>query len=167
MVTSLLRVPKVLLAQGDDHLVNQWVSEPRDLYPWSGSRDISLAINHASLLPACRGPDTDHGARISFISRIRTIPGQLILGHLDRDGVNVESLRPIDSRCSRTGNEMQILERSQVGKVEDRAKVHVESLGPLPGENNFAAREFVNSLSSKRIEAYQYSILLFLQKLNL
>ena len=44
---------------------------------------------------------------------------------------------------------MQILERSKSGKIEDRAKVHVEPLCPLPGENSSAVRKFVNGLSHK------------------
>ena len=44
---------------------------------------------------------------------------------------------------------MQILEWSEIGKVEDRAKVHVEPFGPLPGENSPAARKFVNSGSGQ------------------
>jgi hypothetical protein len=43
---------------------------------------------------------------------------------------------------------MQILERSEIGKVKDRAKVHVESFGALPGENSPASRKFLNSLTS-------------------
>ena len=50
----------------------------------------------------------------------------------------------IHAWLGRTGNEVQVLERSEVGKVEDRAKVHVEPLGALSGENSPTTRKLLD-----------------------
>ena len=44
---------------------------------------------------------------------------------------------------------MQILEWSKISKIEDRAKVNVETFCSLSCENSPATRKFGNSLSSK------------------
>src|SRR5258707_10925253 len=80
---------------------------------------------------------------------IRAIAGQQRLGHLDGDGMHIESLGSIDSLSRRQGDQMQILEWPQGPQVEDRAKVHVEPLGSLPGEHLDATRKTVNGLLSQ------------------
>src|SRR6266702_6057282 len=137
------RIPKVLLAQRYNNFINQWFAEPRDLHKWSGLCELTITLNNCCLPPACRGIDTDDRAGIIRIRGIRAITRQEFLGYLESDRVYVVPFSSIHTWLSRSGNEMQILERSKSGKIENRAKVHVETLCALPGENSSTTREIV------------------------
>ena len=65
---------------------------------------------------------------------------QVRLGHLDRDGVDVQALRAVDADRVGRRDEVQALERPQGAEVEDAAEVDVESLGALTGEYACARR---------------------------
>src|SRR5262249_56397360 len=68
---------------------------------------------------------------------------------LDGDGVHVELVGRVYAR-GRAGEHVhavlvvQVLERAQVTQVEDRAKVHVEALGALAGEDPDTTAEVVH-----------------------
>jgi hypothetical protein len=63
--------------------------------------------------------------------------------------VRVQAVGGIDA-VGRLGKDVhpvlvvQLLERAQVGQVEDRSKVDVEALGALPGEHPDAGRQVVD-----------------------
>ena len=90
----------VLLAERDDHLVEERVAEPRDLHPGAGLRGLHLlVVEHARLAAARRTPDrrapTSGSARRR--RRLRAVLGQHRDRDLDRDRVDVQRLRRVDA----------------------------------------------------------------------
>src|SRR6202034_4923992 len=94
-------------------------------------------------------PYADHRGRIG--DAMRTAPGELRDRHLDRDRVHVQRGGGVDPRCGLVEDvqpvlRVQLLERPQVGQVEDRPEVDVEAFRPLASEDLDAAGEPVYRL---------------------
>ena len=69
---------------------------------------------------------------------------------MQRDCMDVEGLGCIDTCCRRARDQVQVLERAQVGEIEDRAKIDIEAVGPLAGEHLHAIGKVVHGRLSKR-----------------
>src|SRR5437870_2224863 len=55
VVFGWLRVPEILLAQRNHHLIEERAAKPGDLCPWPGLLDLTIVIDDCGLAPARRG----------------------------------------------------------------------------------------------------------------
>src|SRR5439155_10753737 len=69
---------------------------------------------------------------------------------LQRDRVDVERLGGVDAHRVRAGDQVQVLERAQVGEIEDRAEVDVEAVRALAGEHLHAVGQRVYRRRAER-----------------
>src|SRR5450432_161054 len=76
---------------------------------------------------------------------------QVMLRNLNRDSVNIDCFGRVNARCSTSGDQVQILKWSQVGKIKDRAKIDIESFKPLSGEDAHSIMKSMRGILSKFI----------------
>ena len=136
------RVPPVLLPERDQDLVEQRVAQPRYLPERPAGHVLAVVrVPQRDPLTAGRGPHAD--GRVP-------LPGHRRDRHLDRDRMHVQvvgGVHPGRGRQFQAGDVergVQVLERPQVGQVEDRAQVDVEGFGPLPGEHPDPATQIMD-----------------------
>ena len=89
-------------------------------------------------------PDADRGVGRQRVGRRLAVGGQPRDRDLDRERVHVERAQRVHARRRRRRDQVQVLERSQRGEVEDRAEVDVEAVEALPGEDLDAVAEVVD-----------------------
>ena len=153
VVDGLLRVPAVLLAERDDHLVEQRVAQARDLHPWPGLRALVVgAVGDPHLAAAGCTPDAEHRLGAGHVFGNRVVGRQLADRDLDRDRVDVERLQGVHAGRHHRRNQVQVLERTQVGEVEDRPEVDEERIVALACEHRLPRRQGVDSgLGERRV----------------
>jgi hypothetical protein len=124
-VGGLEGVEGVLELEGDDHLVHQGAAQAGHLDPAPGA-PLGAGGKDLGGLTGGGGPDPDDG----FLAG-----GEVLNGHLQRDGLDVVAGEGVDALVAIGVVE----ERPQRPEVEDGGDVGVEPLLPLAGERLAAA----------------------------
>src|SRR5437660_11557943 len=88
-------VPSVIFTELDHDLVDQWLSEARDLHPGPRLDQATVLLPDERLPPSRGRPHADHGARVRRIRRLESAAGDVRLGHGKRDRVEFEGLGPV------------------------------------------------------------------------
>ena len=142
------RVPQVLLAERDDHLVEQRVAEPRDLHPRADLRcPLSLRMPIGLVEPSSTGrlaaraaPDAEHRLRARRVGRHLAVPRQLRDRDLDRDRVHVQRARAgRRSTAAADGIRCRFWNGRRSARSKIDAEVDEERVVPLAGEHRLAA----------------------------
>ena len=130
------RVPQVLLAHRDDGLVDQRVAQPRHLHPRTGGR--VGAARRCARAPSAGWPrPTRRSPRSAGVESVGVEPSTVRseIGTVMAIVCTLYDLSPSTPGASRRRDEVQVLERAQVGQVEHRAQVDVEAVEALAGEH--------------------------------
>ena len=130
-------IPLVLMALPDQDLVEQRTPQPRYLHPRPGLRALALLITAQAHLAAAGGaPDPDRRGCAGWILGNDPAARQLGDRDLHRDRVDVDpALERVDRCRGRHRREMQSLEGTQIGQVEDRSEVGEEAVVALTGKH--------------------------------
>ena len=126
-------VEHVLLSDRDDDLVHERVPEAGDLH-------VVVAIvivvrrQHRDALALGRGPHTDNCVAVLRGVHLVAVLGDLLLGHLQHDGVNAITGEVVDALVLGTAS-------LEVDPVERHAEVDEERIVTLAGEHLAAAGE--------------------------
>src|SRR6266568_2689836 len=140
VVDRPLGVPVVLLAERDDHLVEQRVAQPRYLSV-RAAVDMAgaLRVQNPRAAPACRGPNAYDRPVVRGYPRDWYLQG---------DRMHVQELGSVDTRCCLEslglGEDLEVLEWPQIAEIEYRAEVDVEALRALACEHPAAVGELVH-----------------------
>jgi hypothetical protein len=139
-------VELVLVARGDDDLVDERVAESRDLDPPAPRAPIRVEVGVRDLDPlALRGrPHADHGVARVRAGDAPAVLGDLGLRHLEDDRVRRESGQVVLALT------LVARRRTQVRRVEDRTEVDEERIVALAGEHLAAAPQVLDRSTGHR-----------------